>query len=242
MLGGVLLGFSGLTLMDCGSSGTNGGPEGGMGTKGTGGTKGAGGTTGTGSGGTTGTGSGGSMGTSSGGAMGSGGTMGSTTDGGDGGGGVDCGKAAALHPETAPGVYCPFSSIDGGPTTICTAGQICCQPSVAPYAPSTCQAESATDGGGCPVAGSIVWECEGPMDCAASSKGKTCCGFGVPTKEAATCSNYNYVSGATGLGTVCATTCAAGQTEICDQAAGQCTAPAVCTATKYHGNQVGYCL
>jgi hypothetical protein len=61
-------------------------------------------------------------------------------------------------------------------------------------------------------------------------------------KEAPSCSNYDYVSGATGMGTVCSASCAAGETIICDNATGECPTGTTCTPTKYHGNQVGYCL
>jgi hypothetical protein len=158
-------------------------------------------------------------------------------------GAADCGSAATLFPETTAGVYCPFSSVDGGPNVTCAAGDFCCQPNAPDdagvYLPSTCEAPS----GACPVRGSIVWECEGPKDCAVSgSAGPVCCGFGTPKKEAPSCSNYNYVSGASGKGTVCAASCGTGQTQICDKATGECPRGTTCTPVKYHGNDVGYCM
>jgi len=49
---------------------------------------------------------------------------------------------------------------------------------------------------------------------------------------------------ATGLGTVCAASCAAGQTQVCDNTSGpgECGSGKTCTPVKLHGNQVGYCL
>jgi hypothetical protein len=229
LCGGILALSTSLGMASCGSSGGTGtdgggGSGGSEGTKGTKGTAGAGGSQG----------SGGGAGTA--GAAGSGGTMGTSGDG----GAVDCGSAPSLHTETKAGVYCPFSTIgDGGKAGTCTAGEVCCQTLSADAGASTCE-PAGTLVAACPApTESVVWECEDPIDCVGNSNGTVCCGFGTAEKEAPSCTNYDYVSGAKGMGSVCATSCAGGNI-ICETNA-ECGDAGTCTPVKYHGNQVGFC-
>ena len=242
LCGAALVVSGSMGMAACGSSGGTG-PDGG-----TGGSSGSGGTKGSGSGGTTGSGSGGTTGSGSGGSSGSGtgGTAGTSGDAG-------CGKAGKVFAETPDGgMYCPFSGVDGGKTEYWKApSQVCC---VAKFdedsgtsLPSVC-VDSTTilpDGGGCSTGpGSILFECEGPLDCAGSVGGAVCCGSGMVTNSNPACSvdaGFGYVSGAAGKGTSCAASCAAGQTVVCAVQA-DCTGGTICTPTDLHGNHIGYCL
>jgi hypothetical protein len=155
---------------------------------------------------------------------------------------VDCGTPSKLFKETKAGVFCPYSEVGDAGDVTCAAGELCCQPDAPDdagvYPPSKCEKKK------CKAADDISWQCEGPLDCASSKEGPVCCGYGTPEKEAPQCSDYAYVSGAFGLGTVCAASCAAGtQTVICDsKKGGECPSGTTCTPVRYHGNQVGYCL
>ena len=70
-----------------------------------------------------------------------------------------CGAVLKLYPETAAGVYCPFSAVDGGKNNTCAAHDNCCEPfesdaGVSP--PSTCSAAA------CPKA-STPWRASRPL-------------------------------------------------------------------------------
>jgi hypothetical protein len=168
-----------------------------------------------------------------------------TTPTGDGGG---CGKPSKLHPDgMEAGIFCPFSVFADGGEGSCFGGQVCCQtPETEAGTPSTCQPAGTTGGktGTCPVASSVVWECEETQDCIGKDAGPICCGFGTPHVDDAGCTNYEYVSGAMGKGSVCAASAAAcaGGFVICESQA-ECTAvdAGTCTPLKYHGNELGFC-
>jgi hypothetical protein len=151
----------------------------------------------------------------------------------DTGGGTDtgtCGKVPTLHPETAAGVYCPFSGVDGGANLTCSAGQICCETPESAGVPSTCIA-----GGPCPVSMSTSWECDSPVDCEASSAGPVCCGTAVV--NVATGCGYDFLTSFTG--TQCATSCGAGQFTVCESNS-DCGG-GTCTPTKAQGSDIGNC-
>jgi hypothetical protein len=241
LCGAALVVSGSMGMAACGSG--SAGPDGG-----TGGSAGSGGTKGSGSGGSTGSGSGGTTGSGTGGTAGTG-TGGTAGTGGDAG----CGKAGKVFAETPDsGMYCPFSGDGGkGTTQYCKApSQACCvakyDPDAGASVPSVC-VDSTTilaDGGGCTTGpGSILFECEGPLDCTGSAAGGVCCGSG--TVEANTgCSvdaGFGYVSGAAGKGTSCAASCGAGQTVICSVQT-DCTGGTICTPADLHGNHIGYCL
>ena len=67
----------------------------------------------------------------------------------DGGSDAPCEHPPKLFPETAAGVYGPFSKVDGGSNLTCQPGQRCCEAPASAGAPSTCQPSGAA----CPVAG-----------------------------------------------------------------------------------------
>jgi hypothetical protein len=158
-----------------------------------------------------------------------------TTSGGDSG---TCEQPPTLHAESAAGVYCPFSGVNGGADVTCTAGQHCCETPETSTAPSTCEAM----GTACPVAGSIDWQCEEAIDCTASgSAGPICCGTGTPTTETACGQTWAEWSGFTG--TKCATSCASPGITVCETTA-DCASSAAgttCTPSKADGNQFGFC-
>jgi len=141
----------------------------------------------------------------------------------------NCGTAPTLHPEVEAGVYCPFTPTG---STRCMGGQECCESPANLTNMSSCQANGTT----CPVAGSIPWACNGPLDCASSSLGATCCGVGA-VMEDTTCSFYR---GSAFTGSHCATGCSAGEVILCDQAV-QCTA-GTCTPFKVDGIAFGTCM
>jgi len=143
--------------------------------------------------------------------------------------GNTCGTAPALHPETDAGVYCPFTPTG---SVKCTAGQECCEtPSTTPNG-STCQAIGTT----CPVAGSISWGCNGPVDCAASSAGPVCCAAGTVALDS-TC-GFDRGSGFTG--SHCATGCVSGEVSICAEVTDPCNS-GTCTPFKTAGIVLGTC-
>ena len=157
-----------------------------------------------------------------------------SSSGGDSG---TCESPPTLHPETAAGVYCPFSGVNGGSDVTCTAGQHCCETPESANTPSTCEPM----GTACPVSGSIDWQCEEAIDCtAAGSAGPICCGTGSPTSETACGVTWPEWTGFTG--TKCATSCPAPGITVCEKTA-DCTSDAgsTCTASKADGNQFGFC-
>jgi hypothetical protein len=141
-----------------------------------------------------------------------------------------CGTTPALHPEAAPGVYCPFTAT--GATT-CAAGDQCCEPPAANGQVSVC----AAAGTGCGVTNALVWQCEDALDCAASAAGPVCCGVGAVTLDA-TC-GFHRGTGFTG--SHCAASCAAGEVHVCEAQA-QCPAGTTCTPFKTNGLAMGACL
>ena len=101
--------------------------------------------------------------------------------------GPSCGSLPALHPETTPGVYCPFTATGA---VHCAAGEECCE---APSGQdSTCQAAGAA----CPIASSLAWECADPLDCQGSAAGAVCCATGTTAYDSV-CGYYRG-SGFTG--------------------------------------------
>jgi hypothetical protein len=143
--------------------------------------------------------------------------------------GPSCGSPPALHPETTPGVYCPFTATGA---VHCAAGEECCE---APSGQeSTCQAAGAA----CPVASSLAWECADPLDCQGSAAGAVCCATGTTAYD----SVCGYYRGSGFTGSTCATSCAPGQVEICSAANDPCVSPAQCTPFKVAGLVLGTCL
>ena len=145
--------------------------------------------------------------------------------------GPDCGTLPALHPETEAGAYCPFTAAG---SIHCLVGQVCCETPSTVVNGSTC----VTAGTACPVAGSLAWECDGPMDCAGSAAGAVCCAAGtVPLDPVC---GFHRGTGFTG--THCAATCAAGEVSICDSPTDVCAAGTQCTPFKVAGVVLGTCL
>ena len=153
--------------------------------------------------------------------------------------GAPCEKPPSLHPQTAPGVYCPFSAPPGGSNLTCAAGQHCCETPASASTPSTCEAASVTT---CPVAGSVDWECTSPIDCAGNDAGAhVCCGTGTATTATHCAVTWPEFSGFSG--SKCVTACAAPSFTVCEIDADCATAPGgkTCTASKESGGQVGFC-
>jgi hypothetical protein len=148
---------------------------------------------------------------------------------------ADC-KKVTLHENAEAGVYCPFSGVDGGKAITCTGGQICCEtPENDAGLISTCESAGTT----CPVSGSAVWGCEGPVDCtAAGSAGPLCCLTASAIVPEGMGCTYDYVSHFGG--TACATSCPTGQFTVCE-ADGDCPSGMMCVPTTSKGNQFGVC-
>ena len=147
-----------------------------------------------------------------------------------------CEKPPKTFPETKPGVYCPFSAADGGPTQTCQPGQHCCEtPSGGPA--STCEAM----GTACPVPNSVDWQCEEAIDCLALDAGTpVCCGAGTATT--ATHCGITWPEWTAFTGTTCASSCPAPGITVCEQSS-DCTGDAgtTCTPSKASGNNFGFC-
>lgn len=154
---------------------------------------------------------------------------------------ADAGTTCA-HPPTLPpsagdaGVYCPFSRKAGGKDITCAPGEICCE-TPADAGSSTCNPGGAT--AACAVPKSIVWECEGPDQCAASATAKVCCGTVRSIGADPTCAGFQKASGFTSAR--CAASCGAGQYTLCT-GPGDCSMGKVCTPLKAVGNAIGFCL
>jgi hypothetical protein len=162
-----------------------------------------------------------------------------TSTGTDSGGdsGSTCGSDPTLHPLTAdggvvPGVYCPGAGADGGSSTTCATGQICCDTVKGSTPPSSCIAGGTTCPATTPKAGSS-WECDGPQHC---TGGKICCGLGAPALR----KGCTYEEVYPALGTVCETSCSTSQYIVCE-AAGDCPSGKTCTPIKSGSKQIGYC-
>ncbi|GMV17548.1 MAG: hypothetical protein AMXMBFR56_57720 [Polyangiaceae bacterium] len=151
-----------------------------------------------------------------------------------GSGGDLCKTPTTLHPPKPDAgldnIYCPFSATGGGKNEYCASGsEHCCEPK-ATGAVSKCQPLSQPCG-----LGDTDWQCQDPVaDC---PSGQKCCGAGTVVKNPdSQCANY-----ATGFtGTKCATTCGAGEVEMCT-ADSECAAPQTCLPFGAKGAQVGAC-
>jgi hypothetical protein len=143
--------------------------------------------------------------------------------------GNTCGTPPVLHPETAAGVYCPFTAAG---SVHCTAGQECCEAPSTSANGSTCEAAGTT----CPITGSISWACDGPVDCAASAAGPVCCAAGTVSLDS-TC-GFNRGSGFTS--SHCASSCVGSEISICSEATDPCSS-GTCTAFKVAGIVIGTC-
>lgn len=145
--------------------------------------------------------------------------------------GPSCGTAPVLHPETAPGVYCPFTEAG---SIHCAAAQQCCETPSSIANGSTCQPLTTT----CPVAGSLGWECDGPVDCQGNAGGAVCCAAGTVALDPVC--GFDRGTGLTG--SFCATSCAANELQICAATTDPCAAGTQCTAFKVAGVVLGACL
>jgi hypothetical protein len=145
--------------------------------------------------------------------------------------GPDCGTPPVLHPETAPGAYCPFTATGA---VHCAAGQECCEPP--PGADSTCQAGGST----CPITGSLTWQCTDPLDCQGSDAGvgAVCCATGATTYDTA----CTYYRGTGFTGSHCALSCQTAEVQLCSAANDPCVSPTQCTPFKVEGLVLGTCL
>ncbi len=164
-------------------------------------------------------------------------SMAGDTGGSSGDSGGSCETPPSLFAETTPGVYCPFSGVDGGDNITCAAGQHCCETPTGSSSPSTCVAM----GTACPVTGSIDWQCEEAVDCTVSgAAGPICCGNGSPMPVTSCGNTWTEWTGFTG--TTCATSCPNPGFVVCEKNA-DCTGDAgtTCSASKSNGNDFGYC-
>ena len=173
-----------------------------------------------------------SIGTSVGGSS----TVGTGSSSGTGTGGTSSSSCAtaSLFPETKPGVYCPFSGVDGGKAVTCAATDHCCEPPEVTgqtTPPSTCEPAATA----CPTTGSTNWGCLGPMDCSGATP--VCCGSGTIGMDPG-CTTA-YVSAFTG--TSCAASCTTFKVCETDSDCGAGSAAGTCQPAKAKGGQFGHC-
>ena len=142
-----------------------------------------------------------------------------------------CTAAPTLHAETVAGVYCPFTTAGA---IHCASAQECCETPSTVTNGSTCQAVGAV----CPVAGSLAWGCNGPVDCVGNAAGPVCCGAGSVTLDP-TC---GFERGSGFAGTHCASSCAAGEETVCAATTDPCPGGTACTPFKVAGIDLGACL
>jgi hypothetical protein len=154
----------------------------------------------------------------------------SHTGTGTGTGSTSCRKPPKLFPETAAGVFCPYSSATGADDTTCAAGQLCCEPETGTSACQTAACATAD----------ISWQCLEAIDCAQSSGGSVCCGIGTLVTEPACGSEPAYAHATAFKGTVCARSCGAGQFEVCEKTS-DCASTETCVATEAEGGDFGHC-
>jgi hypothetical protein len=85
--------------------------------------------------------------------------------------------------------------------------------------------------------------CEQPADCTAnnSTTGNVCCLIGTTPGPTANCNDPLDLKASGGMGTKCATSCAATDTQLC-LSDGDCTAPKTCHAFRWKIIQLGACM
>jgi hypothetical protein len=128
-------------------------------------------------------------------------------------------------------IYCPFTTSSGTGMPCAHDSQHCC---VGPPggALSTCESTSTA----CPTADIADIQClEASVDC---TVGQVCCGNGTVQANDAGCTGY--VTGFTR--THCASTCVAGEFQVCEANA-ECTGSArTCSPVRAHGVGFGGCI
>ncbi|HEY3821327.1 MAG TPA: hypothetical protein VGL81_29375 [Polyangiaceae bacterium] len=145
--------------------------------------------------------------------------------------GPSCGTAPVLHPETTPGVYCPFTEAG---SIHCAAAQECCETPSTVTNGSTCEAAGTT----CPIAGSLAWACNGPIDCQGNAAGPACCAAGTVAPDPV----CGFDRGTNLTGSHCATSCAPNEVDICASTTDPCPTGTLCTPFKVAGVVLGTCL
>lgn len=140
--------------------------------------------------------------------------------------GVECGEPTRPFLFGDGGVYCPFSSSDGGKNVYCLSGQQqCCVTPENAGSPATCQDRDTE----CPVAGSTLLECQHPEDCegvccATAQVGKDVCNFYLKQFK----------------GTKCRASCQAGEVQVCGREK-DCDDGQECSGVKAKGSTLGIC-
>jgi hypothetical protein len=183
-----------------------------------------------------GTATGGSTTTSTSGGGGGGGTTTSTSSG------TTCKSDPTLHPSPGGTIYCGFDA-DGG-TLSCNTGEQCCVGGSLGgnmFAPDVC----STWGMPCtnPPGKGLAVPCEQPSDCTANGKANNiCCLMGTAPAQVPGCDAANLkASGGQGTQCMAATTCGAGNTQLC-LADSDCPTGQTCHAFRWKIIQLGACM
>jgi hypothetical protein len=164
-------------------------------------------------------------------------------DGGDGG--PSCGSTPHLHAGDGGSLYCPFGP-DGSAIDCPTGSTICCiggEISRGNYAVSQCGTPGQLcpnplpDGGKYPAR---PVECEEANDCAGDGGPMVCCATGGTPAMDTACAYYRESPGFTATTCTPATTCPAGQYQICAHDT-ECASGKTCVPFKAVGLQLGFC-
>jgi hypothetical protein len=139
----------------------------------------------------------------------------------------------------SPDFYCPFSG-DGGAGGYCPVGTMCCETPAEAGVPSSCM---PIDSGTC-VANSTTWQCDDPTEC---GTGMQCCAIPYQGKTSVNILQDTPVNNQVCMGhyaqymqgTICASSCATGQVQICTSNS-ECST-GNCVPFRKAGNQVGAC-
>ena len=168
---------------------------------------------------------------------GDGGTGGDTSATGDSGGGeASCETPPSLFSQSAPGVYCPGSGVDGGSAINCAGGQHCCEYPLSASTPASCVA----GGTSCPSAATIDWQCSDVIDCTSLDAGTpVCCGSGTKTPVTSCSNTWPEWTGFTG--TKCMASCPSGSGFTLCQSSTECGDAGPCTPSKSSGGDFGVC-
>jgi len=150
--------------------------------------------------------------------------------------GADCKAVPSSWPypgDGSAGPFCPYL-YDGGVFADCPANQHCCVPA-ATSTPSFCST------GACQFAAeagtNADFQCEDITECTA---GQVCCAnVGVEIEYDLGCTLYDYAGHQTG--SVCASSCATGQAQLCASNA-ECAGGKTCFPLNTKGTWMGVCV
>ena len=141
--------------------------------------------------------------------------------------GIDCGTAPPIFTNAAAGPFCPFTSAG---FVSCAQGQHCCEYAADAGMPSTCNAGPCASPA---ILSGADWQCDEENDC---PQNEVCCLVGSAAKSS-TCPTRFF--GVAVSGSMCRTTCGAGERVVCGSQA-DCTT-GTCAQFSARGKSLGFC-